>query len=117
MDRRGFLHCLMAVTATLASGVKLPTSKTVASATRKALNTQYSLMSIINECVAVSISSSMADDADRLVYEVEYLHAPGIKGKDPNSRMIDEFTSGLRPINVAFNAKAGELTRVKVEWA
>lgn len=115
MDRRGFLGSLMAVTATIASGVKLPSSKQLSVATPKQLNTSMALLSILNECVPTSITAHASLD-NPMVYEVEYLHCPGSKVCD-EALLVNSYTKNLRPISVQFTQAAGELTRLTVEWA
>lgn len=114
MDRRGFLGSLMAVTAAVASGVKLPSSGQLASAPRKAVAVQNNLIEMLKECNAVSISSNMSIDGP-MTYEVEYIHCPGSK-KHEHTEMIDGYTKGMRPVTVDFTSRAGDLTRLTVVW-
>lgn len=116
MDRRGFLGSLMAVTAAVASGVKLPSGREVIKATPKALSVSNSLMAMLKDCRVVSIASNMSIDR-LLTYEVEYIHYPGGGGKKTEEEeMIAEYTKAMRPINVRFTQAAGDLTRLNVEW-
>ena len=115
MDRRGFLGSLMAVTTAIASGVKLPTSREVATAAPKAIETQNTLLSIIEECLATRIECHQSYDGP-VTYEVEYIHCPGSK-KTEETLMIDGYTKHMKPVSVHFTQMVGELTRVTVEWA
>lgn len=115
MDRRGFIGSLMAVTTAIASGVKLPSSREVASAAPKAVATQDTLLKLLDECVAVSVSTEYAYDGP-MICEVEYLHSPGIK-KNAETLMIDGYTKNMRPVNVQFAHAAGDLPRLTVRWA
>lgn len=114
MDRRGFLGSLMAVTTAVASGVKLPAGKEVAKAAPKAVGVSDRLVAMLKNCNVVSVSSNMS--ADRPVsYTVEYVHVPGLK-KSQDTQMIDGYTKGMRPVSVVFSERAGDLTRLTVEW-
>lgn len=115
MDRRGFLHSLMAVTAAIASGVQLPSSKQLSVATPKQLNTSLAMLNLLNECVPLSISAHASID-NPMTYEVEYLHCPGRK-LNADALLVDSYTKNLRPISVSFSQAVGELTRLTVEWA
>ncbi len=115
MDRRGFLGSLMAVTTAIASGVKLPTSREIAVATPKAIETQNTLLSILDECLATSIECHQNYDGT-MTYEVEYIHCPGSK-RPEETLMIDGYTKSMKPVSVHFVQMVGELTRVTVEWA
>lgn len=114
MDRRGFLGSLMAVTGAIASGVKLPSGGEAFKASPRAIRTSDSLMRMLKDCHVTSIATNMAIDRP-LSYTVEYIHCPGSK-KSPDTRMIDGHTTRMRPISVQFTEKAGELTRLRVEW-
>lgn len=114
MNRRGFLGGLMAVTAAVASGVKLPSGKEVAKAAPKALAVSDKLMAMLKDCNVVSIASNMSLDRP-LTYDVEYIHLPGSK-KHEHSAMIDGYTKGMRPVSVQFEESVGAVTRIRVEW-
>lgn len=114
MDRRGFLGSLMAVTTAIASGVKLPAGKELAAAPPKAVSVQNNLLSLLKDCVPVSISANHGLDT-AMTYEIEYLHSPGSK-KDDTALMIDGYTHGMRPVSVNFVQAAGELAKLTVEW-
>ena len=114
MNRRGFLGGLMAVTAAVASGVKLPSGSEVAKAAPKALAVSDRLMAMLKDCNVVSISTNMSLDAP-MTYDVEYIHVPGSK-KSQDTTMIDGYTKGMRPVSVAFDESAGNVTRIRVEW-
>ena len=114
MDRRGFLGSLLAVTAAVASGVKLPSGKEVAKASPKALAVSDRLMAMLKDCNAVSITSNMRLDAPHN-YEIEYIHVPGSK-KHEHTTMIDEYTKGMRPVSVEFDEAVGNATRIRVVW-
>ena len=116
MDRRGFLGSLMAVTTAIASGVKLPSSREVVNAPAKSLATQDTLLKLLDECVAVSVSAECHFAEGPMIYEVEYLHSPGIK-KSAETLMIDGYTKNMRPVNVQFRHTAGDLSRLTVRWA
>ena len=114
MNRRGFLGGLMAVTAAVASGVKLPSGKEVAKADPKSLAASDKLMAMLKDCNVVSIASNMSLDRP-LTYDVEYIHLPNSK-KHEHSAMIDGYTKGMRPVSVVFDESAGNVTRIRVEW-
>lgn len=115
MDRRGFLGSLMAVTTAIASGVKLPTSREVATAAPKAIETQNTLLSILDECLATRIECHQSYDGT-VTYEVEYVHIPGSK-RTEETLIIDQYTKGMKPVNVQFSQMVGDLPRLTVEWA
>jgi hypothetical protein len=106
----------MAVTAAIASGVKLPSSREVASASPRGLATQDTLLKLLDECVAVSVSTECHFADGPMIYEVEYLHSPGIK-KNADTLMIDGYTKNMRPVNVQYGFRAGDLPRLTVRWA
>lgn len=114
MDRRGFLGSLIAVTAAVASGVKLPTGREVAKAAPKSLAISNKLVAMLKECQVVSIASNMEIDRP-VTYDVEYVHFPGTK-KNADTQMVDEYTKGMRPVSVSFREAAGELTQLTVVW-
>jgi hypothetical protein len=105
----------MAVTTAIASGVKLPTSREVATAAPKAIETQNTLLSIIDECLATQIVCHQSYDGP-VTYEVEYIHCPGSK-KTEETLMIDGYTKHMKPVSVHFTQMVGELSRLTVEWA
>lgn len=115
-DRRGFLGSLMAVTTAIASGVKLPSSREIVNAPAKALATQNTLLRLLDECVAVSVSTECHFAEGPMIYEVEYLHSPGIK-KNADTLMIDGYTKNMRPVDVQYGFRAGDLPRLTVRWA
>lgn len=115
MDRRGFLGSLMAVTAAVASGVKLPAGKELAAAPPKAVRVQNDLLSLLKDCVPTSISANHSLHSS-MTYEVEYLHCPGSK-KTEDALMVESYTKGMRPVSVSFIHSAGNLPRLTVEWA
>lgn len=117
MDRRGFLGSLMAVTAAIASGVKLPTGAEVATgkALPKPLAVQNDLLAMLKECHVISISCHQTYDGP-MQTEVEYVHAPGGK-KGEDTLMVESYTKSMRPINVRYAMTTGELMRVTVTWA
>lgn len=114
MDRRGFLGSLIAVTTAVATGVKLPPGKEIARAPRPSRVLSDKVVAMLKECRVVSIASNMSLDRP-VSYTVEYLHFPGTK-KDKDTRMIDSYTAGMRPVSVSFEERAGELTKLTVEW-
>jgi len=115
MDRRGFLGSLMAVTAAVGSGVKLPAGREVARATPKALATQNELLVLLERCNAMSIEGH-ATIADGMRYVVEYVHHDNAKPNDID-RQIAGYTKSMRPVDVRYSVRAGELMHVTVEWA
>lgn len=117
MDRRGFLGSLLAVTGAVASGVKLPSSKAVATATRQAIETQNTLIRLLKECAVVAVSTNCAIDGP-LTYDVEYIHTPGhTRKRTGDEELVCAYTDKMRPVSVQFSRRAGELTRLTVTWA
>ena len=114
MDRRDFLGSLIAVTTALATGVKLPAGKEIARAPHPARLLSDRVVAMLKECRVVSVASNMSLDRP-LTYTVEYIHIPGSK-KDADTAMIDSYTAGMRPVTVSFEERAGELTKLTVEW-
>lgn len=114
MDRRGFLGSLMAVTAAVAAGVKLPSGKELATAPAKAISVQDKLLAMLKHCNAVSISTNMSLDGP-LSYEVEYIHVPGAQKHD-HTKEIDRYTDKMRPVTVSVRQCAGDVTRLTVVW-
>jgi hypothetical protein len=108
----------MAVTAAIASGVKLPTGTEVATgkALPKPLAVQNDLLAMLKECHVTSISCHQTYDGP-MHYEVEYIHAPGGGKKHEHTLMVDSYTKGMRPVDVSYAVTAGEVTRVTVTWA
>lgn len=114
MDRRGFLGSLMAVTTAIASGVKLPAGRELAAAPRTAVRVQNDLLALLNDCVPLSIEATHSISGP-MTYTIEYLHSPGHKVNETTA-MIDSYTKHMRPVSVQFLQKAGDLTKLTVEW-
>jgi hypothetical protein len=115
MNRRGFLESIMAVTAVIGSGVKLPAGREVARATPKALATQNELLDLLEHCHATSIEGH-ATIKDGMRYVVEYVHHEKAKPNDID-RQIAGYTKSMRPVDVRYSMRAGELMHITVEWA
>lgn len=114
MDRRGFLGSLMTVTTAIASGVKLPAGKELAAAAPKAVRVQNNLLSLLDECVPISISANHSI-SDAMTYTIEYLHSPTSK-KNETGLTIDGYTKNMRPVSVQFFHGVNQLPRLTVEW-
>lgn len=114
MDRRGFLGSIMAVSAAVAAGVKLPSGKQVATAAPKAVAVSDRLVELLKECQAVSVTMENGIDQPP-TYEIEYIHTPGSK-KNDTQRMIEGYTAKMRPVRFSCHETVGELTRVNVVW-
>ena len=117
MDRRGFLGSLMAVTTAIASGVKLPTGAEVESgkAMPKPLAVQNDLLAMLKECHVIAITQECTYDGP-MQCEVEYIHAPGGGKKHKHTLMVDEYTRGMRPVDVRYAITAGGVRTVTVTW-
>lgn len=117
MNRRSFLGTLTALSAAVASGIKLPKAAEVAKAAPAAIAWQDRLMEMLKDCHVVSIAGMATIDGP-MTYEVEYIHTPGgpsKKGKE--TLMVDSYTAGMRPISVNYSIGPNEVARMKVEWA
>jgi hypothetical protein len=115
MDRRGFLGSLAAITAAVASGLKLPKGAEVAAALPKAVAVQNQLLDLIKDCHALSIESHCYINGP-MTFTVEYIHSPDSK-KSGDTLMVETYTKNMRPISVQLSHKVGDLPRVTVEWA
>lgn len=114
MNRRGFLGSLMAVSAAVAAGVRLPSGKEVATAAPKAVAASDRLVAMLADCEVVSVTMENSIHAPPR-YEVEYIHVPGEKRSEA-ARFLDGYTAKMRPVSFSFYEAAGQLTRVNVVW-
>lgn len=105
----------MAVSAAVASGVRLPSGRDVAKAAPQAVAVSDRLVEMLKHCNVISIATSIGIDRP-VTHEIEYIHVPGSK-KHEHTREIDGYTKNMRPISFLFREAAGDVARLTVVWA